>query len=106
MRNHNRIWSISDVVNVMTNEVELALEALLFGSTWYFGILTFMILAICIMVAWKYAGALIIPMVLALEVQYYNRLDASPDFAWAMITLLCLIIGIALYTVNVVKNDR
>jgi len=86
------------------SEVDLALEALLFGSTWYFGILVFITLSVGIIKAWKYAGALIIPMVLALEVAYYNRIGSEPEFIWPMICLLVLVIAIAGYTVNVVKG--
>ena len=87
------------------SEVELALEALLFGSTWYFGILIFIIVSIAIMKMWKYAGGLIIPMIIALEVQYYNRLaESGGEFSWAMIVLLILAVGIALYTISVVKK--
>ena len=93
------------------SEVEIALEALLFGSTWYFGILIFIIVSIAIMKLWKYAGALIIPMIIALEVQYYNRLADNivisgvvGDFSWAMIILCLLAIGIAVYTVSVAKK--
>ena len=86
------------------SEVELALEALFFGSAWYFGILVFIILAVCLMKTWKFAGALIIPMIIAMEVQYYNRLEETPDFAWCMVVLLFLIVGITLYTISVVKQ--
>ena len=101
---HNRVWFTGGVAVRLTSEVELALEALLFGSTWYFGILIFMLLSICIMVTWKYAGSLIIPMVVALEVAYYNRLDINGEFVWAMLVLLFLVVGIAIYTVDVVKK--
>lgn len=87
-----------DVIMVAT-AVEAALEALFFGSVWYFGILIFIILALAIMKIWKYAGALIIPMIIALEVAYYNLLSESTEFAWAMLALLCLAIGMAIYAV-------
>ena len=88
----------------MTNEIELALEALFFGSAWYFGILVFILLAICLMKTWKFAGALIIPMIIALEVQYYNRIETYPDFAWCMVVLLFLVIGIVAYSISMFKK--
>ena len=86
------------------SEIELALEALFFGSAWYFGILVVILLVICIMKTWKYAGALIIPMVIAMEVQYFNRIEETPDFIWCMICLLFLIIGISVYSINIFKK--
>ena len=86
------------------SEVELALEALFFGSTWYFGILVFILLTVCLMKTWKYAGALIIPMVIAMEVQYFNRITLYPDFAWCMVVLLFLVIGIVAYSISMFKK--
>ena len=83
----------------MSTAVEQALESLLFGSVWYFGILIFIILALSIMKIWKYAGALIIPMIVALEVAYYSRLEATPEFTWAMLALLLLAAIMAIYAV-------
>lgn len=80
--------------------IEVALEAVFFGSMWYLGIMVFMMLSISIMKLWKYAGALIIPLIVALEVEYYNRLDIYGNFIWAMLILLLLAFGIALYTVT------
>lgn len=80
--------------------VEAALEALFFGSVWYFGILIFIIVALAIMKIWKYAGALIIPMIVALEVEYFNRLDIYGNFIWAMIVLLILALFMAFYAIT------
>lgn len=80
--------------------VEAALEALFFGSVWYFGILIFIVIALAIMKMWKYAGALIIPMVIALEVAYYSELDSNPELVWAMIALILLALLMALYAVT------
>lgn len=88
----------------MTSEIEIALEALFFGTAWYFGILVVILLVICIMKTWKYAGALIIPMIIAMEVQYFNRLEESPDFAWCMVVLLFLVVGIATYSISMFKK--
>lgn len=86
--------------------VEQAFEAILFGSTWYFGILLFFALTIGLLKAWKFAGVLIIPMIIALEVQYYNRLDeSSGEFAWPMICLLILALATAANTIMSVKKD-
>ena len=77
--------------------VEAALEALFFGSVWYFGILIFMVIALTVMKLWKYAGALVIPMVIALEVAYYERLNVYGNYIWAMIALLFLALIMAIY---------
>lgn len=85
--------------------VETALTSLFFGDVWYFGILIFIILALVIMKMWKYAGALIIPFVVAMEVQYYTRLEDNPEFAWAMLALLMLVIFMGAYIIlNKEKN--
>lgn len=90
----------------ITTVVEQVFEAILFGSTWYFGILIFFVLAIGLLKAWKFSGALILPMIIALEVQYYNRLDESNgEFAWPMLCLLALAIAVAWYTVSNAKKD-
>jgi len=80
--------------------LEENLIGLFFGDVWYLGILIFIILTLIIIKLWKYAGALIIPFVVAIEVQYYTRLDDNPEFAWAMIALLFLVIGVAVYIVT------
>lgn len=84
--------------------LESIMEALLFGSTWYFGILIFIALTIAIMKAWKFAGALIIPMIVALEVAYYDRIGATPEFAYPMVLLLLLVIGVAGYSILEIKK--
>ena len=89
---------------MVAEAVEAALEALFFGSVWYFGILIFIVLALAIMKIWKYAGALIIPMIIALEVAYYSRLSETPEFAWAMLALIILAISMALYAV--LEHDK
>jgi hypothetical protein len=85
--------------------IEETLISLFFGDVWYFGILIFIIIALVILKLYKYAGAVCIPFVVALEVQYYNRLDENPEFAWAMIALLILVIMIAGYII-VTKEKR
>jgi hypothetical protein len=84
--------------------VDAAFESLFYGSGWYFGILLFITFSIGLMKAWKYAGALIIPIIVAFEVTYYQRLDTNPEFAWNMFVLLFLVIGIAVYTVTSMKK--
>lgn len=86
-------------MSAVSTAVQEALEALFFGSVWYFGILIFIILALSIMKIYKYAGALIIPMIIALEVAYYNQLSETPEFAWAMLALLILAIIMAVYAI-------
>ena len=90
----------------MTNELELALESFFFGEVWYFGILIFIALAIAVMKMWKYSGALIIPLIIALEVEYYNRLDVYGNFIWAMFILIILAILVAGYSLNEALNKR
>lgn len=84
---------------MVTEAVEAALEALFFGSVWYFGILIFIVLALAIMKMWKYAGAIIIPMIIALEVAYYERLNQYGNFIWAMFALIILAILMAAYAI-------
>ena len=84
----------------MTSAVETALIGLFFGEVWYFGILIFIIMALAIVKTWKPAGALIIPFVVAMEVQYYTRLDDNGEFVWAMIALLMLVIFLAVYIIT------
>jgi len=95
----------NNVVDGMTTIVAEAIEGLLFGSAWYFGILIFIIMSLAIMKMWKYAGALIIPFIIALEVQYYNRLSETNEFAWPMIALLMLAVGMAVYMVTGREKD-
>ena len=83
----------------MTSAVETALIGLFFGEVWYFGILIFIIIALIIVKIWKPAGALIIPFVVAMEAQYYTRLEDNSEFAWAMLALLMLVIFMAAYIV-------
>jgi len=80
--------------------VNSAFEALFYGSGWYFGMLIFITFSIGIMKAWKYAGALILPIIVAFEVTYAERLDTNPEFAWNMLVLLFLALGIAYYTIT------
>lgn len=75
------------------------LEGLMFGSMWYIGLVIFMILAIALMKMWKYAGAFLIPIIMALEVAYFNHNDIYGSMLWPMVILLFLAFGIALYTV-------
>lgn len=86
--------------------VEQTFEAILFSSTWYFGILIFFALVIGLLKTWKFSGVLIFPMIIALEVQYYNRIDESNgEFAWPMICLGVLALAVAAYTIMSVKKD-
>jgi hypothetical protein len=90
----------------MSAIIEQTFEALLFGSTWYFGILIFIIMAVALMKMWKYAGALIVPLIMALEIAYFERLDETGNFIWPMLILLFLAFGVAVYSVmSIKKND-
>lgn len=82
------------------------IQALLFGETWYIGLLVFLILAIGFLKMWKYAGAIIIPMIIILETQYYDRVASTPELVWPMAMLLFLALGIALYTLNLGVSKR
>ena len=84
---------------MVTEAVEAALEALFFGSVWYFGILIFIVLVIALMKMWKWSVAFVFPMIIALEVAYYNRLDEYGNFIWAMLSLLFLAISMAVYMI-------
>lgn len=79
--------------------VEQALEAVFFGSVWYFGILIFIVLALAISKMNKYAGVIVYPMVMGMEVLYYNRISETPDLVWGMISLLLLALMITVYMV-------
>ncbi len=78
--------------------VDQAFESLFYGSGAWFGMLLFIILCVGLVKKWKYSGALIVPIIIAMEVTYYDRLDASGNYIWHMIILLVLAIFIALYT--------
>ena len=84
----------------ISDSVSEAFEAFLFGSTWYFGILVFMLLSIGLMKLWRYTGAFIIPIIVALEVQYFQRLDASGTFIWPMVILLILAVFVGFFTIT------
>ncbi len=88
------------VVLTALETINSAFEALFYGSGWYIGLLIFIVFSLGIMKAWKYAGALIIPIIIAFEVTYYQRLDTNGEFAWPMLVLLFLVVGIAYYTVT------
>lgn len=88
------------IVLTVLETVNSAFESLFYGSGWYIGILIFMTFSIGLMKTWKYAGALILPIIVAFEVTYYNRLSTNPEFAWNMLILLFLAIGIAYYSVT------
>lgn len=79
-------------------------EGLLFGSAWYFGILIFFILAIALLKMWKYSGAILIPLLLVLENEYYQRETGSGDMIWPMVCIGFLILSIAVYTVMGAKK--
>ena len=88
------------VVLTVLETVTSAFEALFYGSGWYLGLMIFIVFSLGIMKTWKYAGALIIPIIVAFEVTYAERLDTNPEFAWNMVVLLFLAIGIAYYTIT------
>jgi membrane protein YdbS with pleckstrin-like domain len=46
---------------------------------------------------WRYAGVLIIPIVLALEVAYYQHLDGTGMLIVPMVILLILAVVVGLY---------
>lgn len=83
----------------MTNIIETTLEALLFGSTWYFGFLIILMFSIGIMKAWKYSGAVLVPLLIVMEVAYYQRVSDTPELVWAMICFFVLILAVASMTV-------
>lgn len=86
-------------------DMNAVFESIFYGSGWYIGLLLFITVSIGLMKAWKYAGVLIIPIIVAFEVTYYERLDTNPEFAWNMIILLFLVVGIAIYTLTA-KGDK
>jgi hypothetical protein len=47
----------------------------------------------------KYAGVIVYPMVMGMEVLYYNRISETPDLVWGMISLLLLALMITVYMV-------
>ena len=95
---------IQTIALSVSSALQEALEAFLFGEMWYFGILVFILLAVSLMKTWKYAGVFIIPIIMALEVAYYERNNEFGVFIWPMLILLFLAIGVALY--SVMGNDK
>ena len=75
-------------------------EGLLFGSTWYIGIIIFLILALSLMKMWKYSGCIVIPIILIVEVEYYNRGGVDGSFIWPMIILGITALSILTYTIS------
>ena len=86
--------------------VETALEAMLFGSAWYFGYLIILTLTVGLIRAWKWSGVLILPLLFVIETQYYNRLSINPEMVWAMIVTGILILFTAIYTLYEAKQER
>jgi hypothetical protein len=86
--------------------VEEVLSTIFFGSFWYIGLLIFMFVSVFLMRKWKYAGVLIIPIVLALEVAYYEHLDSTGMLIVPMVILLILAFVVGFYALmSRNKND-
>lgn len=82
-------------------------EGLLFGETWYIGILLFLILAIALLKMWKFSGAIIIPLIIIVETEYYERLNADTgNLVWPMIMLGLTALTVAVYTASEVAKKR
>lgn len=90
-------------------EIDDTLITLFFGDVWYFGFLIFLIIALVALKLWKYAGAILIPIFIIFEQQYYIRLAINPELVWAMIFCGAMIVGIAAFTISLGskrnKND-
>ena len=84
---------------MVASAVETALIALFFGEVWYFGILIFIIMALAISRMHKYAGIIVYPMIMGMEVMYFNRISETPDLVWAMISLLGLAMMLTVFMV-------
>ena len=74
-----------------------AFETLFFGEGWYLGLLLFIILCIALIRSWKLAGALIIPIIIGLEVEYFDRNDIYGSHIWPIIILIILALFVAMY---------
>lgn len=84
--------------------VDDAFQAMFFGEygVW-FGMLIFISLCVALLIKWKYSGILILPIIMGMEMMYYDKLQASPNterYAWPMIILLVLAVFIAFYVVE------
>lgn len=85
-------------------DLEGYLTALFFGSVWYFGFLIFMAVAFVVLKIWKFSGAIIVPILIIFEIQYYNRLSTNPELSWAMLFCGFLVLTIAGYTIHTLGN--
>jgi uncharacterized BrkB/YihY/UPF0761 family membrane protein len=74
------------------------LESIFFGDYWFLGMVLFIILGLVVVKLWKFAGALIIPCIAYLEVQYYELAQTDQNFVWAMFIMIIYAIMIALYS--------
>lgn len=81
-------------------------EELLFGSTWYIGLIIFLILAIALLKMWKYSGAIVIPILLVVEVKYYEHNTVTGDLIWPMIFLGLTALAVAIYTLSLLAKSR
>ena len=75
-----------------------AIETLFFGEGWFLGLILFIILCVALIRSWKLSGALIIPIIMGLEVAYFERNDIYGSHIWPIIILLVLACFVAMYT--------
>jgi len=79
--------------------IDSVMESLFFGSGFILGMAIFMILIVSLALVNKYLGALTFPLLVYLEVEYYDRIVASPNtmrYAFGMLICLILLVFIAL----------
>jgi len=79
--------------------VDSVFESLFYGSGAWLGLLLFIILCVGLIKKWKYAGALLIPIIIGMEISYYDRLSEGGNFVWHMLILLVLAVFVGLYAV-------
>ena len=90
----------------MSSAVDQAFESLFFGTGAWFGLVLFITVCVGLALKWKYVGALLIPVIIGMEVEYYDRLNSGGNYVWHIFILLCLALFIAFRTVSEIKEGR
>ena len=89
------------VLNVMfvflLNAVDQAFESLFYGTGSWLGILLIIILTLGIVLKWAYAGALVLPVIIWMSYDYYQKIQEGGGYHWHFIVLLVLATFIIFY---------
>jgi len=78
--------------------VDDAFISLFYGEGAILGLLLFMLICVGLVRKWKPTGALVFPLIMLLEVEYYTRWD-NGNYFWHMFSLIIFGLFIAIYTI-------